>query len=183
MSKKRVRPSLVHTHLFARVEDYHVRSHTGINMNFRMPRPFEDCEGEPAVVAETWLEIRSTLTHPADRAGQTIEVSVWGSEAPRVRATLSDYQARNDYGSPVYREYRGTRQPVYESPKGIALLDASRPKGRWSASIPVNPRLVSDWLTILSWDRLLFLAIHEMKAGRARWLQGVSLQTRDPAEE
>jgi len=182
MRKKKV-SSEVHSHLSAHVDHFEVRSEVGINMNLRTTRPFDGSEDEPVVIAETWLDIRATLTEPAGRAGQSLELTIGGDDRGRTRTKLTDIHARDEHGSRVYRAYRGSQLPVYEQPRGIALLDSGRPKGRWSSWLRADARLMSDWLVMLNGSRDLFLAIHEIKSGRDRWVQGIALQTKDPAEE
>jgi hypothetical protein len=45
------------------------------------------------------------------------------------------------------------------------------------------PRFLNDALLLLGHGMNSFLAIHERKEKRSRWVQGVTLQTADPAEE
>jgi len=42
---------------------------------------------------------------------------------------------------------------------------------------------VNDALVLLGQQATLFIALHERKAERTRWIQRISLQTTDPAEE
>jgi hypothetical protein len=42
---------------------------------------------------------------------------------------------------------------------------------------------VGGVVSLLSHGRDLFLALHERRSGRTRWIQGLSLQTNDPADE
>ncbi len=100
-----------------------------------------------------------------------------------IRATLRDVQERDEYGSPKYRPHRGRQIPVYNPPPGMGLIEKVRGEPRWSAWLHVSPSFASDALGLLSNGRSLFLAIHERKKDRARWVQSVSLQTTDPAEE
>jgi hypothetical protein len=44
-------------------------------------------------------------------------------------------------------------------------------------------RLVTDALVLLAKPETLFVALHEHKIDRARWIRRISLQTTDPAEE
>ena len=92
-------------------------------------------------------------------------------------------QLVDEYRAPRYREYRGKRVPIYAPPKGIATLDKIHGEPRWHSAIFVSPRFITDLLILLGHTRNLFVAIHERKLERQRWIQSVGLQTTDPAEE
>ena len=73
--------------------------------------------------------------------------------------------------------------PIYDPPKGIGLLNKIRGEPRWTAWLNVPPHFTGDALALLSNGKSLFLAIHERKRNRVCWVQSLSLQTIDPAEE
>jgi hypothetical protein len=131
------------------------------------------------------LTIVGTVTYPEDRAGQRFEITVYGDESPsrHVFPTLKDLQEQGEYGQPPYREYRGRSLPVLRKPPGLGLLDRVRGEPRWNAWLNVAARLVSDMLVLLGTKRVLYLAIEERKVGRTRWVDGICLQTTDPAED
>jgi hypothetical protein len=110
---------------------------------------------------------------------------VYSDDAPsrHVFAKLKDIQVKGKYGTPKYREYRGGSIPVYREPPGLGLIDKVRGEPRWTAWANVAPRLVSDMLVLVSSQRDFYLAIDERKVGRSRWVDGVGLQTSDPAED
>jgi hypothetical protein len=47
----------------------------------------------------------------------------------------------------------------------------------------VAPRFVQDALAILHLARPLYVSLHERKRDRARWVQGLTVQTIDPEIE
>jgi hypothetical protein len=71
---------------------------------------------------------------------------------------------------------------VYRKPPGLGVLE-KRGERAWTGRVNVEARLVSDMLVLLMSGRPLFLAIDERKDGRTRWIDGITLQTTDPAEE
>ena len=97
--------------------------------------------------------------------------------------TLSDCQARDDDGDRKYRRVRGEDVPVYEVPKGIGMIERVRGVGGWSGWCWISPRAVSDMLVLLPNVSPLYISLHERKIGRTRWINGLTLQTTDPAEE
>jgi hypothetical protein len=96
---------------------------------------------------------------------------------------LKDLQARDARGSLRYRTYRGKDLPMYDRPKSFGLLNKTRGEARWTGWLFLPTRSASDMLVLLSQKRDLFLAVHERRNGRTRWIHGMSLQTSDPSEE
>ena len=72
---------------------------------------------------------------------------------------------------------------MYRQVLGFGLIDKVRGEAAWSGWANVAPRLVTDMLTLLGMRRDLYMAIEERKVGRARWVDGIGLQTTDPAED
>ena len=182
--RKLKKPEEEHTHLAIRVESYEVSADASISMNLTMDRPLFYQDDDPVYEFVSTLKISGKSTYPENRAGDTYEVSVRGDESYRVLAlTLRDMQARDDCGVPIYRSYRGEQIPVFNRPPGFATMKRQRGTRIWDIWMRVAPRFVSDMLLLTTRDCQLYLSIHERKAGRDRWVEGLSLQTIDPADE
>lgn len=176
----------IHTHLALRLDGYEARAEAEINYHVHDPRSaWDDPQDEPLYRFLSHLELGATCVHPEDRAGDTYELTVYGEDAPQSRVywKLRDVQAVDKHHSPQYREYRGKSVPVYVPPQGMGMLEKLRGEPRWHGAIWMQPRYVSDVLILLGHGRRLYLAIHEKKIERQRWIQGISVQTTDPAEE
>jgi len=72
---------------------------------------------------------------------------------------------------------------VFKDPNGFALLEKIRGEATWTTWLNLAPRLVTDMLVLLGQQRPIYLAIQERKIKRTRWVQSITLQTTDPAEE
>lgn len=182
----RKKPEEEHTYLTIRVEQYEACVQTSVNHNVYAPQhAWDSDENNPLYPFSTRLTITGISTHPETRAGEAYELTVYGDDARsrRHNTTLKDAQTRDEHESPQYREYRGRQIPVYNPPNGLGLLEKVRGEPRWIAWLFVAPRFVNDALVLLGQGRNLFLAIHEHREKRARWIQAVSLQTADPEEE
>ncbi|RWB99687.1 MAG: hypothetical protein EOQ57_18160 [Mesorhizobium sp.] len=131
------------------------------------------------------LTVGGKSIYPEERAGDTYEVTIYSNNlySGDIRATLKDVQARDEHGSPKYRQYRGRQIPIYIPPPGMGLIDKVRGEPRWTVWLRVSPRFTTEALALLRDERSLFLAVHELKKGRRRWVQNLSLQTTDPAEQ
>ncbi|TIN77516.1 hypothetical protein [Mesorhizobium sp.] len=140
-------------------------------------------DDDPLHQFRTQLTVTGVATHPEERAGDGYELTIYSDNSRRLGETVKDAQARDEHGSPQHRSYRGRQIPIYNPPAGMGLIEKIRGEPRWTAWLHVSPRFVSDALALLSNERSLFLAIHERKSGRVRWVQGLGLKTTDPSEE
>jgi hypothetical protein len=139
MSRRRKRQRKAeeqHTHLAIRVQSYEVRVVASVNHNVYAPQYAWDLDDDdPLYQFTAQLTISGISTYPEERAGDAYELTIYGADAPsrRLNLTLKDVQARNEHGSPQYREYRGKQIPIYNPPKGLGLLDKIRGEPRWTA--------------------------------------------------
>ncbi|WP_376704206.1 hypothetical protein RQ479_04155 [Mesorhizobium sp. ISC25] len=185
-SKRQKRPEEEHTHLAIKVARCEASVEAAVNYNVYTPESaWNSDDDDPLYRFTTRLTVAGISTYPEERAGDTYEVTIYGDNlgSGDIRATLKDVQERDEYGSPKYRQYRGRQIPIYNPPPGMGLIDKIRGEPRWTVWLRVSPCFTSDALALLSNGRSLYLAIHERKANRARWVQSVSLQTTDSAEE
>lgn len=185
-TKRQKQPEEEHTHLAIRVERCEASVEAAINYNVYTPQTaWHSDDDDPLYRFTTRLTVAGISTYPEERAGDTYEVTIYGDNlrSGDIHATLRDVQERDEHGSPEYRQYRGRQIPIYNPPLGMGLIDKIRGEPRWTAWLRVSPDYTSNALTMLGNGRSLFLAIHERKRGHARWVQSVSLQTTNPAEE
>ncbi|RWH54980.1 MAG: hypothetical protein EOQ83_29700 [Mesorhizobium sp.] len=185
-TKRQKQPAEEHTHLAIRVERSEASVEAAINYNVYTPQyAWNSNDDDPLYRFTTRLTVAGTCTYPEERAGDSYEVTIYGDNigSGDIRATLKDAQERDEHGSAKYRQHRGRQIPIYNPPPGIGLINKIRGEPSWTAWLRVPPRYTSDALALLRNGRSLFLAIHELKKGRRRWVQSVSLQTTDPAEE
>jgi hypothetical protein len=186
-SKRAAKSQDVHTQLAIRVEDYEAHIDAGINhVVFGPQYAWRLDDRDPLYLFTTRLVISGTATYPAERAGDRYDLTIHGDDAPSqdVHLTLKDAQKRHKkYGHPQYREYKGRQLPIYEPPSGFGLIEKIRGEKRWTAWIHAPTRFTNELLTLLGHKRQLFLSLRERKKDRARWVQGISLQTTDPMAE
>jgi hypothetical protein len=164
--------------LAIRVEHYEARIEACVNRNVYAPQNAWNLdEDDPLYEFTNRVTIAGVSTYPQERAGDTYELTLLGDDAPSLglRATLEDAQARDEYGAPLYCEYRGRQIPIYNPPKGLGLLNKVRGEARWTAFLFVAPRFVNDALALLRHQRNLFLAVHERQDDGARWVHGLRL--------
>lgn len=179
-------PEPVITRLAVRIDGGDVRIEAGVNIDARHPRyALSFHEEDPVYTYVTRVTFRGVVTYPSERAGDRYEMAVSGDEAPsrQVSPTLKQLQERDEFGSPKYRDYRGGNIPVYRKIPGLGLVEKVRGEAAWYGWANVSARLVTDMLVLLNSARTLYLAVEERREGRTRWIDGVGLQSSDPAED
>lgn len=153
-----------------------------INHEVRIPRYYR--EDARVYNYSTQLQLTGTSIFPDEHINESYFIVVHGSEdvSTKFDTVLSDYHVPDESQSPVYRKVRGELKPVYDPPSGIGLLERERGTKDWSGWCWLPASIVSDMVVLLNQRKPLYISIHEMKQGRARWIVGLTLQTIDPAE-
>lgn len=184
--RKRANALEEYAHLALRIDDYKARVETSINHYAHGPQyAFRDTEDEPLIHFLANLEIIATCVYPDERAGDTYELTIYGDDHPESQTLwkLKDVQVVDEHYSRKYREYRGNRIPVYHPPKGIGMLDKSRGEPHWHGTIWAQPRYITDLLIVLGHSKRLYLGVRARMIERHRWIQSVSVQTTNPADD
>lgn len=175
-----------HTHLVIKVDRCEVRATAGINRHAHAPEyAWRNTRQEPLYKFETDLEIAGTCAYPGERAGDSCDLTIYCDDNPDsdIYLKLKDVQLADEHYAPRYRTYRGKEIPLYAPPKGMGSFGKMQGERRWHGAIWAQPRFITDLLVLLGQGRQLFLSIHERKIQRQRWIQRISVQTTDPAEE
>lgn len=183
-ASKKKKPTETHEHLGACVTGYKLDIEAGLNLDLksgglRYPEP-----QDPVYTYRTLITLYGEGVYPDERAGEIYDFLIVGdARAAEHRLTIADIQARDRDGVPKTRLYRGVEIPVYERPAGITTMFPGGGKRHFHAYLPVPPQLASDMLTALATGAAPYLAIHEHKVGRKRWIDTLTLQNTHPAEE
>lgn len=180
------RPKEEDTHLALRIEDFEASVFAGINHDALAPEfAWSLDENDPVYKFTNRLWISAVVTWPQKRANEQFELTIVGDDRPSMRlsAKLRDIRETDGSGSPRYRSYRGKEIPVLVPPKGLGSIDKVRGERTWRSWLFVTTHFVDQCRSLLTSTPDLFLAIHEWKSGRSRWVRSVSLQMTDPAEE
>ncbi len=185
--KRRPKVIDVYTEVVIQVGSYDAAVDAAINHVVYAPQnAFKLDDSDPVFAFKTRLVVRGVSTYPPERASDQYEFTIYGDDAPSqdIHTTLKDVQKREGgYGLPQYREYRGRQIPIYEPPSGLGLIEKIRGQKQWSVWVHAPTRFTNDLLTLLGHKRPLFIYLRERKNDRARWVQGISLQTVNPLDE
>lgn len=184
--RTRKKPAEEQTHLAIRLTAHEARIDATINYDVYAPQlAIRLNEDDPLFVFRTILTITGTAIWPEKRQGEIFELTIYGDDAPssEVNLRLRDVHARTKSGAQQYRQYRGREVPVFDPPKGIGFLDKVRGEPRWQGWITAAPRFISDALVLLGREMPLYIALHEQRYERTRWIRSLALQTTDPADE
>ena len=175
-----------HSFLTAKVESCDISAEAAINSAIYSPdTAWLDDDGDLLYQFTAMLTLEGRFEASDERTGHGLDLTIYGNDAPSrsLSETLSDVQERDAHGSRQYRKYRGRDIPVYRAVHGLATMDKLRGEQRWHCWLQAPTRFVHDLLAILDQERVHWLAIHEVKVNRQRWVRRISLQTTDPSEE
>ena len=134
---------------------------------------------------ETDLDLRGTISYPEDRAGDEIDISIWGHEPQDgyFSATLDQFHVRDAAGLPKYRKRGDRSDPVYEPPESVGFIERRRGTRIWSGAVYMPPAIISDMLTLLVGSTPAFLMINELKIGRRRVIRSITVQNKSAEDE
>lgn len=160
-------------------------AHVSASVNFEVNDPRHCYKDTKVYRFESYLDIKGACTYPEDRAGDTYDMTVYGAKPihGEFSMTLADCHVRDEKGFMKYRTVRGEKIPIYDVPKGIGHLDRRRGTQTWVGWTWAPSEIISNMLALLPHVRPLFLAIHEIRIGRQRWINSLTLQTTDPEED
>ena len=183
MARRRKREVEEHEQLALRLTGYSARVDASISYKVRDLRNYD--EDARVYAFESVVELQATATWPEERSGQQYSLTVYGREPSpgEFSVTLAQCRARDEEGRLVFKKVHGNEIPKFEVPKGIGHLDRIRGTQGWTGWAWVSRRTVSDMLRLLSNVEPLYVAIHEFRLGRHRWIVGLTIQTTNPAEE
>ena len=180
---KRKRPREVVSHIVVCVQSFQVRSDVGLNYELI---DLDRCHNEtPIYHFSTELEVIGECLEPRDRKGHEFKITVVGQEGDHwfIQRKLGDYQRYDKDGREVFKKRRGIERPVYDLPEGVCVLNKVRGEPRWDTYLWAPASFVTHWLTLLTTTSPLYLALHEIKKNRQRWINSLSLDTAEPLEE
>ncbi|SEL28856.1 hypothetical protein [Halomonas daqiaonensis] len=161
---------------------YDFRVEMGVNTNLRanLLRVRPD---DRVFEARNWLEISGKCFDPEERAGEKFVITLSSDPTPEgFSETGRDFQKKGEYGKPQYRTYRGAHVPIFECPQGITPLWRNRKVDPWQGYLKASESYVSDCLTVLTSKAARYMFIHERIIGRDHWINGLSIQSGNPAE-
>ena len=173
----------IHTHLGIRVEKVEARIGTGLNHDLVSRNPFSDSPKDFVFEFGAAVVFHGVAIYPPERQGEKFEIQAVAKVSGRPRLTFKDVQEHDKDGLPVYRKRRENQVPVYRPPNGLGVLERRRYDEVWYSYLFVEPAFCSNALAMIGLNRQLYLAVHEVKVERRRWIRGLSIQTTDPTDE
>ncbi len=169
--------------IIVKVENIEISLNSG--MNFETRGFFVTGENDRIYSFGSNIEITGECIYPEDRMGQKFIVTLAGSSKPsdHLELKLKDLMQLDRNGAPVYKKYKDRIRPVYKEPIGLALVDKVRGENKWLVYLQVDRQMISDSLVLASYNRQLYLSVHEKKSNRQRWVRNFSLGTTNPLDE
>lgn len=166
------------------MDGYRLRIEAGLNSNLKGGAVLQPEPTDPLYTYQTTLQIWGKGIFPDERAGEFFDFLIVGdAHAAKPRTRLVEVQILDRYGVPKTRSYRGIELPVSDSPAGISVMFPGGGKNHHQDYLPVPPQIASDMLNAPATGATPYMAIHEHKVGRKRWIDTLTLQNTHPAEE
>jgi len=164
-----------------KVEGVEIEALASINVNLKIDRPSFYDENDPAFEFETRIDITGQCYYPERSADSRFSLKLIGDSRERssVSAIIKDFHELDERYSPIYKIYRGERYPVFRTPFGFSTIKKKRGENAYDSWLWVKPRMVSDILSLYGLNRPLFACITIRKHGRDKWIERLSIQTRD----
>jgi len=182
-TRKKAKPASEYTLITAALSDF--QATVGASINYEINDSRLAIEDSPIFQFQSDLELMGTIAYPEERQGAELQIGIYGRELHQGQfsAKLDDYHVRDDHGARKYRK-RGDRQiPIYDPPDSIGHIERRRGTQIWAGWVWIAPTTISDMLALLSTGQQLYITIDEIKAGRRRYIRGVTLQSTDPEAE
>jgi hypothetical protein len=101
---------------------------------------------------------------------------------PRLESTLEDCHEEDEEGFKKYRKQKGVEIPIYDIPKGLAVLSKLRSERHWSTALWLPRDIVSDMLVLLSGSKKVYAFVHLKHVSGDLWILGFDLQTSNPLD-
>jgi len=168
--------------LYLWLTGYDVQAELGVNHRLRMNPLWSNLDTR-VMEARSELEVRGKCFYPEERKEEKFVLTLMGDPGPGdFSHTVADIQQHDAHGAPRYRTYRGCPVPVFECPKGVAILRRERHVDTWNACMHVPENYISDCLVVLSTKAARYIYIHEHIVEKERWINSFSIQSNDPTE-
>ena len=110
--------------------------------------------------------------------------TIYGDTHPysKLESTLEDCHEEDEEGFKKYRKQKGKEIPVYDIPKGLAVLNKLRGERHWSTALWLPRDIVTDMLVLLNGSKQVFAFVHLKHVNRDLWVLGFDLQTSNPLD-
>jgi hypothetical protein len=164
------------------VADYSVRTGAAINHKVRDAR---QSDREARIYDNhTVLDLTCHNIDPDEPLTDVYSFHIYGNRfsATDFGVTLADFHVEDEEGLKKYRKRKGVEIPVYDIPKGLAVLTQFRDERSWWSALWLAPDIVSDMLALLSCGKDVYAAVHIRNDDKTRWIQGFELQTNNPQD-
>jgi hypothetical protein len=132
----------------------------------------------------TVLDLTCNNIDPDNPLSDSYSFTIYGDAHPypRLESTLEDCHEEDEEGFKKYRKQKGVEIPVYDIPKGLAVLSKLRGERHWSTALWLPRDIVSDMLVLLSGSKKVYAFVHLKHMDRDLWILGFDLQTSNPMD-
>ena len=164
------------------VDNFDVR--TGVSINHEV-RTDGICSPDTKVIEyHTALELKCLNADPDEPLSDAYSFTIYGDahSYSRLESTLKDCHEEDEEGFKKYRKQKGVEIPVYDIPKGLAVLSKLRGERHWSTALWLPRYIVTGMLVLLSGSKKVYAAVHLKHVSGDLWILGFDLQTSNPLD-
>jgi hypothetical protein len=164
------------------VNSFEIRTGSAINHELRTDRI---CSPDTKISAHhTILELTCNNIDPDKPLDDAYSFTVYGDAHPypRLESTLEDCHEEDEEGFKKYRKQKGVEIPIYDIPKGLAVLSKQSGERHWSTALWLPRDIVSDMLVLLSGSKKVYAAVHLKHVSGDLWILGFDLKTSNPLD-
>tara|TARA_R110000787_G_scaffold38044_1_gene96123 strand:- start:1026 stop:1574 length:549 start_codon:yes stop_codon:yes gene_type:complete len=168
------------------VIDLDVQSEASLHHNLYGDKPFLYRPEDFAYSYYSTLFITGRCIYPQKMKDDTFIFRIIGDELYRGRlsAVLDDFHKRDEYGSRIYKKYRGEDYPVMSPPpKGVGTYEKVRGESKWQANLWMGKDFVRNIMTMITVKEQLYIYMNKYTDKRTHWISEFSVTSKNPLDE
>lgn len=176
-------PTYSYEDIAVQLEQVEVQSEASFHYNLYGDRPLLYQADDLACNYYPTLTLNGTCLHPIKMEGDAFTVHLIGKElrAGELSATLDDFHKRDEYGSRIYRKYRGEQIPVMSSPpKGVGSYEKIRGEPAWQAHLWMGREFVRDVMAMMAIKDQLYIYMNTYTENRTHWIRELNVTSKNP---
>ncbi len=165
------------------VTNSEVQSEASFHHNLYGDRPLFYHADDLAHTYFPTLMLAGLFLHPAKLEGEAFTAHLIGSElhSGKLSVTLDDFHKRDEYGSRIYRKYRGEQIPVMSPPpKGVGSYEKIRGEPAWQAHLWMGREFVRDVMAMMALKDQLYIYMNTYTENRTHWIRELNVTSKIP---
>lgn len=160
-----------------------IQAEASFHHNLYADRPMFYCLDDLACNYYPTLTLDGSCLYPNKMKGDAFTINLIGHELHRgqLSVTLDGFHKRDEYGSRIYRKYRGEQIPVMSPPpKGVGSYEKIRGELAWQAHMWMGREFVRDVMAMMGIKDQLYIYINTYTENRTHWIRELKVTSKNP---